>query len=217
MKMYFDIGANKGDYTENLLNSGADMVICVEPNIHQVMNLKRRFSSQNVTIINKAISNIIGPAIPFYICPECDVVSTCDEQWRTDSRFSQPDRTWLMQMVDVTTIDELIALFGIPVHIKLDVEGYEYKALLGMAKNYCQIRFEWAEEKGAELILSIKRLETLGYTTFGVMAGDTFHSIPDEFMDANDIVEFLNGKMDRSRKELWGMIFALSETDTYVC
>ena len=124
MKMYFDIGANKGDYTESLLNSGADMVICVEPNISQVINLKRRFSPQNVIIINKAVSNVITPAIPFYICPECDVVSTCDEQWRTDSRFSQPDRTWLMQMVDVTTIDELVGLFGIPIHIKLDVEGY---------------------------------------------------------------------------------------------
>ena len=215
MKMYFDIGANKGDYTEYLLNAGAEKVICVEANIIQAQNLTHRFRDRNVVVINKAVSNETKP-LKFYVCPECDAVSSCDEQWRTHSRFSQPDRTWVETIVDTITIDELVQTYGIPVHIKVDVEGYEYKAFLSMTKNYSQVRFEWAEEKVEEIILTLNHLIKLGYTNFGVMAGDAYHMMPDEFMSGEDVIEFLRGKCDASRMELWGMVFCLNENDAYV-
>ena len=217
MKTYFDIGANKGDYTNYLLtNLNADKVICVEANKFEANVLSSRYVHNNVIIINKAISNINNESIPFYVCPECDVVSTADEQWRTNSRFSQPDRQWIKTLINTITIDELIKEYGIPTHIKLDVEGYEYVALQGMTKNYCQLRFEWAEEKIDEMVLSLQHLIKIGYTTFGVMAGDTYHSIPEEYMSGTDMIEFLKNKCDPARKDLWGMIFCLRDEDSYV-
>jgi FkbM family methyltransferase len=215
MKMYFDIGANKGDYTEYLFSIGAEKVVCIEANPQQAINVTSRFGNR-VIVVNKAVSNVMGPQIPFYVCPECDVVSSADEQWRTNSRFSQPDRNWVRTMVDVITIDELVNQYGIPTHIKLDVEGYEYMALVGMTKNYCQLRFEWSEEKIDEMILSLQHLISIGYTAFGVMAGDTYHMQPDEYMSGEDMIEFLRGKCDPQRKELWGMLFCLRDGDEYV-
>ena len=46
------------------------------------------------------------------ICPECDVVSSCDEQWRTDSRFSQPDRKWVEIECDTVSVDDLKEMLG---------------------------------------------------------------------------------------------------------
>jgi len=214
MNLYFDIGANKGDYTKYLFSIGAEKVICVEANAYQAKNIDKRFGN-SVTVINKAISNNSG-SIKFYICPECDVVSSCDEQWRTNSRFSQPDRNWVETTIDTITIDELVKLYGIPEHIKVDVEGYEYKALLGMTQNYSQVRFEWSEEKMEEIVLTLEHLIKLGYNTFGVIAGDTYHIQPDEFMSGEDMIQFMKDKCDPSRKELWGMIFCLRNEDAYV-
>jgi FkbM family methyltransferase len=216
MKICFDIGANKGDYTQYLLDKGIDKVISVEANKFEAERLLLRFKSSNVVIVNKAISNV-RENIKFYICPECDVISTADEEWKNNSRFAaDKNRQWIETDIDSITIDDLIKEYGIPSHIKIDVEGYEYKAILGMSKNYCQIRFEWAEEKADEILLSIEHLIKLGYTTFGVIAGDTFHMLPDEFMSGEDMLMFMKGKLDANRKELWGMLFALNEDDTYV-
>lgn len=215
MKMYFDIGANAGDYTQYLLSNGAEKVICVEANPYQAINLRKRFIGQNVIIVNKAISDIEGK-IDFYICPECDVVSTCDEQWRTNSRFSQPDRNWVKIEAETISIDKLIEEYGIPTHMKIDVEGYEYHALLGMTKNYCQLRFEWSEEKQKEIILSIEYLMKIGYSYFGVMIGDDFNSVITEYITGEDIIEYIKTECIPSRKDLWGMIFCLTENDEYV-
>ena len=101
-------------------------------------------------------------------------------------------------------------------HIKVDVEGYEYKAILSMTKSYSQLRFEWSEEKISEILLTIQYLIQLGYTTFGVVAGDTYHMTPDEYMDGEDMMQFIKDKCDPNRKELWGMIFCLRDGDSYV-
>lgn len=214
MKTYFDIGANVGNYTQYLFSIGAEKVICVEPNVELCKTLINKFG-KSVEIINKAVSKE-KEKIKFYICPECNVVSSADIQWRTNSRFSQPDRTWIETEVDTISIDDLIKEHGIPIHIKLDVEGYEYNAIQSMSKNYCQFRFEWSEEKMEEMILSINYLSKLGYTYFGIIEGDTYNEVATEFMSCEDMISYIKSICIPSRKELWGMIFCLNENDSYV-
>lgn len=215
MNLYFDIGANKGDYTEYLFSIGADKVICVEANKNLAENLKQRFYNRNIVVINKAVSNV-KENIDFYICPECNGVSTCDEQWRTNSRFSQPTRTWIKTSVETISIDNLIEQYGVPEHIKIDVEGYEYNAILGMSKNYTAIKFEWAEEKYIDILKILKYANSLGYLYFGFTNTDTFDIHPEYFYDYKDFKIVLENMIVPERMDLWGMIYCINDVNSNI-
>lgn len=236
MRLDFDIGANKGDYTAWLLASGSDRVIAVEANKKEAEKLEQRFSGltirmsdgseiPRVVVVNKAVSDTLGPPIDFYVCPECDGISTTDEFWRTQSRFSMINagiegdaslsgyRTWVKESVEVITIDKLVMLYGEPKHIKIDIEGSENKAIRGMNRDYGMLQFEWVEEKLDEIIQSVLHLAKIGYHLFGALHGDQPDLMPGQFMDAAHTIRFLKQVCIPERKKLWGMLYCCRTSD----
>lgn len=208
MKLYFDIGANIGDYTNSLMEKNEyDKIICVEANPNIIQKLKNRFFENNkIEIINKAVSSEKG-FVDFYVCESCDVVSTCDIEWINQSRFSD-NKTWSKFEIETISIDDLVNKYGIPEHIKIDVEGYELNVIKGMTKNYgSQIKFEWAEEKLNDIFEIIDYLSLIGYSKFSYILQDKYDEEPFEYFSKKEFEEKFKNMCVPSRQDLWGMIF----------
>jgi len=169
-RIAFDIGSNSGSFTEFFLTkAGFDKVIAVEANPALAEFLSQKFSASSVTVVNRAVSNSTDQLIDFYVC-NADGISSADESWCTTGRFAiNPYHQWTKTQIKTITIDDLVKQYGIPNHIKMDVEGYESVAIQGMTAAYCPIRFEWEEEKIDELEKSLNHLVSIGYHYFGIV------------------------------------------------
>jgi FkbM family methyltransferase len=195
MTLAFDIGSNSGNFTHYFLKeSHFDKVISVEPNPVLSKFLSERFGHQNIEVVNKAVSDVSGKIIDFWVC-NADGISTADEFWHTKGRFTHDKKNkWEKIQVETVTIDDLVKQYGAPNHIKVDVEGYESVVLKGMTVPYCPIRFEWTEEKINELEQSLYRLQSIGYSYFGVVVedNDNFDQRPEGYFDhPKELVDML--------------------------
>ena len=197
-KLAFDIGCNVGNYSKKLLEAGWS-VIAIDPNPHLFNH-----SPENVKRVYSACSDSIG-VIPFYFS-NAHTISTASKDWVDNSRFAGK-YIWEQYETQCTTIDNLVKDYGIPGHIKIDVEGYELIALRGMTRKYAEeLCFEWAEEQGDTAVDCVKYLESLGYTKFGYVHGDEYLKEPENYFTLDQFL--LNFKYDNTKKELWGMIWA---------
>jgi FkbM family methyltransferase len=155
----FDIGANYGSRTDIFLKLGANTV-ALEPQQKCYSFLQKKYG-RRATVLNKGAGKEIG-ILNFYINDQNSQVSTFSVDWIDDlkqTRFSgnEWNRT---EQVEVVTLDSLIAIYGIPQFIKIDVEGYEPEVLKGLSKPFKFLSFEYAvPEKTENLIQCLDILQ----------------------------------------------------------
>jgi FkbM family methyltransferase len=121
----YDIGANVGFYTL-LAASRAKRVIAVEPLAENVAYLKRHLD------LNRVCNVEVWPAAV------ADEEGT--EPFAASGNRSQGKLGVEGPMVRTVTLDRLCEIFGPPALIKVDVEGAEYRVLLGGQKCLCAHR-----------------------------------------------------------------------------
>jgi FkbM family methyltransferase len=118
----FDIGANEGEKTI-LFSSLVERVVSVEPSPAAVRILKQRFiHNPKVEIVGKGAGAHAGTA-KLQMFGDADCYNT----------FSPKE---------ITTLDQLIAEYGIPSYIKIDVEGYELEVIKGLRSGIALLSFE---------------------------------------------------------------------------
>lgn len=205
--LLFDIGANRGLYTD-ANRSKYQRSLLVEANPSLCTFLEEKYhGTPSIEIVNTIVSNKASET--FYIS-NADTISTVDKEWIHNSRFAGTYQWQPVENIPTCSIDGLVGRYGLPSFIKIDVEGYEYNVLLSMTKAYSPLCFEWAEEKKDELLLSVKYLDTLGYTKFAVQQEDSYdYTIrDDEWMSYEDTSVMLSSLCDATRKKYWGMLWA---------
>ena len=211
MSLLFDIGANKGKYTE-ANETKYDKVVMVEANPELAFELANKFkNNKKVQIVNQAVSDQPGD-VTFYINEDENTISTVDTEWVEKSRFSDVCKRWRPIQVSAISIDELAEQFGKPSYIKIDVEGYELNVLKSMKKRHAShVAFEWAEEKKKELIESVEYLMLLGYSQFAIQFTDQYTYSPSatEFHPGQQVIQWMKQTLDENRKSAWGMIHAI--------
>ena len=220
MELIFDVGSNRGEWTETILSRNRDCkIVCVEPQENHASHLEQKFStlisSGRVVVYNKAISKEEGN-INFYMCNEDDGCSTTDEDFRENSCFAASEK--IMQdgvmfkdhytyndpiTIKTTTLDNLIHENGIPDLLKLDIEGHEYEALLGLTQKVPLLTFEWHETMRDKVIRSIERLSTLGFTQFSTEIWYFSREYHDqEITDYKSLDEFISWFNDNLDQEV---------------
>lgn len=206
-RILFDIGANKGLYTDANRNK-YDICVLVEANPVLAQQLQEKYKNDSDIQIVQAIASK-NSSETFYIS-NADTISTSDIDWVKSSRFTSDYQWFPVEGIPTVSLDFLISQYGIPELIKIDVEGYEYNVLQSLTKKVPLLCFEWAEEKKTEILQSIEYLHSLGFTEFQIQMEDSYMYTPenDGWMDSQFILGRLQSFLQPEEKAKWGMIWA---------
>jgi FkbM family methyltransferase len=206
--LIFDIGANRGKYTDVYAVDPNNTIISIEASPKMYKVLKDNMSKYpNVTCLEYAVSNTADEYVTFFDC-ESDTLSTLDINWLTSSgsRFGNHQGRFNAIQVKAISLDTLIQIYGIPDIVKIDVEGAEEHVIKSLSQKVPILLFEWAAEWKDSLKLGIDHLTSLGFSEFHVQNEDEYKYRPLSYELSADeskiILEYSVNKVD------WGMIWA---------
>ncbi len=161
--LVFDIGANMGHYAAAFLKLGAE-VVCAEPQAACFKILTTRYrNNSKVHLLNCAVDNEEGEK-KIHIS-NMNTISSMSEDWITAVKDSKrfPDAEWTKEAtVKTVTLESLIAKYGRPDFIKIDVEGYELNVLKGLKSKVPLISIEYTFEIIENAVKCIEYLNSIG-------------------------------------------------------
>lgn len=173
--LVFDVGAHVGDRIAAFRRLGARVVAC-EPNPPLVKTLRLIYGrDRNVTIEPVAVGAAAGE-IDMSINVDNPTVSTASRDFVAASRGAPgwEGQVWGKSIkVAVTTLDALIARHGVPAFIKIDVEGYEAEALVGLTQAVPALSFEFTTIQRDVAHACLTRCAALGYARYNAALGES--------------------------------------------
>jgi FkbM family methyltransferase len=201
--MYFDIGANIGDWALSNINN-CERILAVEASPSTYIKLQENCHNNKIELLNYAVCNNNGEDITFYNS-NSDTLSTLNKEWLTDkkSRFYNHD-TYEEIICKTITIDKLIEQYGKPNLIKIDVEGGEYECVSSLTQKVDNLCFEWASEMNDVTFKCLDHLHKLGFDEFYIQLRDAYTFRPTEYYDINTAKINL---MNTTPKDHWGMLW----------
>lgn len=209
----FDIGANEGEKVDIFLRLGA-RVVAVEPDEHNQVVLTRkfltgRFVKKPVTVVGKAAGDRDG-AETMWIDEPGSAKNTLNRKWvetlRIDAtRFGKNLNFQHRKEVETTTLEGLIQSHGRPFYIKIDVEGYEAKALEGLKTPVRYVSFEVnLPEFMPEALECAELLEKLtGQGRFNYTSNCQEGLFFDRWLSKNELIDSLHDCKEPSIEVFW--------------
>jgi FkbM family methyltransferase len=172
MQTIFDVGMHFGEDTEFYLRKGFRVVgiEAVDTHCSAVANrLADAIREGRLIIVNKAITSNEG-LVRFYLNDAMSVWGTTKPEWAArNARLGAPSRE---VTVESTRLSTLIAQYGAPYYLKIDVEGADLECLASLEGCESLPRYVSIESNKTswhELEHEFDVFETLGYTRFKVV------------------------------------------------
>ena len=205
----YDIGANLGNRIDGFLKAGAT-VVAVEPQVFCCDYLKLRFGGR-LSLVNMAVGAQKGESDLF----ESDshtLTSLSSEYIDTVSNTRFKHAKWKRAAkVQVTTLKDLVAIYGVPSFIKIDVEGYELEVLKGLDRPVNAISFEYNTPEMKDLLFQcVDRLSVIDpEVTFNYSIGESMEFAEKKRMAHKDFREFI--RSDNFLTTGFGDVYAFME------
>jgi FkbM family methyltransferase len=190
--LVFDVGSHVGDRIGAFRRLGA-RVVALEPQPALVTTLRLLYGrDRNVAIEAKAVGRSSGE-IELKINVDNPTVSTASDAFvgAAHGAAGWEGQVWGKSIrVPMTTLDALIAAYGRPAFIKIDVEGFEAEALAGLTQPVRALSFEFTTIQRDVARACIERCGALGYTKFNAALGESQEL--GAWRTADDIVRWLD-------------------------
>jgi FkbM family methyltransferase len=193
--LVFDIGAHVGDRVASFRRLGA-RIVAVEPQPALVKLLKLFYGRRaDVAIEAVAVGRRVGTA-DMMINLDNPTVSTASREFVSAARDApgwEAQRWTNSIVVPVTTLDALIDKYGAPAFIKIDVEGFEEEALLGLTRAVKALSFEFTIIQRDVARACIERCIALGFTHFNAALGESQTFVNADWVGGEAIARWLTG------------------------
>lgn len=139
--LVFDIGANEGNRTAIFLALGAK-VVAVEPQAECIAKLESKFGDK-INLVKKGLDEQEGKKLLYK--SDSSLISSFNKDYIDsvkDDRFKGASWTPAGEL-EMTTLDKLIATYGVPDFCKIDVEGFEQQVLKGLSQPLKSLSYEF--------------------------------------------------------------------------
>jgi FkbM family methyltransferase len=192
--LVFDVGAHLGDRTAAFSDLGA-RVVALEPQPRIRRWLERMVGKDpRVTIREEAVGSAAGTA-RLAISRKNPTVSSLAQAWPNELPLRNEGFEhvrWEESVeVQVTTLDALIDLYGLPSFCKIDVEGFEAEALSGLSRAIPALSFEFVAGAQQVAVACVRRLQALGDYEFNAVAGEQRVFVSAGWMGAEQMTKWL--------------------------
>jgi FkbM family methyltransferase len=192
----FDVGAHAGNRVAAFRQLGA-RVVALEPQADFLHLLQRHFGDDaQVTLLPQALGRAPGEA-RLMTSPRTPTVATLSTDFveRAGAAPSFRGVHWQAgPLVDVTTLDALIAAHGLPDFVKIDVEGFELEVLMGLSQPVAAVSFEFLPSVRDVALGCVDRLEALagvGRYRYAVSLGEQLRLLQPEGETADAVRSWL--------------------------
>lgn len=171
--LIYDIGMHSGQDTEFYLKKGFK-IVAVDANPTAVENASKKFATQiadgqlvilNLGIVEKPTQN----KLTFYINEQQTEWSSFEKKIAT--RDGGP---YHCVEVNCTTLSNIINKYGEPYYVKIDVEGYDHKALKSLLSSQTLPRYVSVENGNMGML---KMLYSAGYDAFKYIQQNNIHTL----------------------------------------
>ncbi len=194
----FDIGAHVGDRTASFLRLGAS-VVALEPQ-PRLFRALRLIHGRNprATLRPHAVGRQVSTGT-LHLNPKNPTVATLAPDFIAAARNAPgwQGQVWEGQIeVPVTTLDALIAEFGEPDFVKIDVEGFELAVLQGLSHALPLLSFEFTVIQRAAAFACIQYLDELGPYDFNLSIGETQTLRHRPWLSARDTIAVVDALPD---------------------
>jgi FkbM family methyltransferase len=208
----FDVGAHVGNRVAAWTGLGAK-VVAVEPAVHLMVWLRRFYGrSPRVALVQMAVGAARGTGTLRHD-PRNPTVSSLSESWIT-AVSREPSfggvRWRVAETVEVTTLDALIAQYGVPKICKLDIEGFEAEALRGLSQPLPVVSFEYIPAALDVARACLARLAELGDYEFNWFPGESHRWAAPEWQPAVEMEARLESTAGRGSGDIFARLISVA-------
>lgn len=209
--LVFDVGAHAGNRTRALAALGC-RVVALEPQPDFATLLRLLFGRHpRVSILEAAVGDHVGVAT-LSISDRTPTMTTLAAAWRA-AREEDPvfgGVRWNRDVeVEMVTLDALVARFGLPAFVKIDVEGAEPAVLAGLTRPVPALSFEYLPGTLDYTQACVDRLRTLGRYRYNWSVGESYELATTAWVDGAGLLNGLRNGPARGRS---GDVYARLET-----
>jgi FkbM family methyltransferase len=173
--LVFDIGSHVGDRIGAFRAIGA-RVVAVEPQPAAFRWLKFRYGRDPMVTLLQAAASDAGGTLSLHLNLANPTVSTASDHFIAAAREAPgwQGQNWdQIISVPALTLDALIARFGEPAFVKIDVEGLELNVLRGLSQAPRGLSFEFTTIQREVAHACLDRLAGLGPYAFNAALGES--------------------------------------------
>ncbi len=192
--LVFDIGAHVGDRVAAFRNLGC-RVVAVEPQPHVFRLLRLLYARDpQVALVRAAVSDSAG-RLTLRINSANPTVSTASPGFIAAAEAGAEG--WHGQRwdeaaeVEAITLDALIARYGLPAFVKIDVEGLEDRVLAGVSVAVPALSFEFTTLQRDVALRALERLRGLGAYRYNAALGESHSLVFGAPQTADDLAGWL--------------------------